>query len=200
MRWVPQVLVLGLCLLFTRVVGASRHVVAPHSTDAPKVPAAPEYDDYRLTLVAVDAVSISMVVGGAFLSGKSSLSTPLIVAGISGYAFGAPIVHVSNEQPSRALESLALRLGLPVGSLFMGGLLSLACGHTHTSCAEDAFNVGLIMAGAGVLTAMIVDDAFLGKAIRPYGETPSPSAFRLGIAPLLEPRRKTRGLSLVGAF
>ena len=54
----------------------------------------------------------------------------------------------------------------------------------------------------GIVTAIIVDDVYLGRAPRPVPQTErrSTTSLRIGVSPIIEPKVKTLGLSLLGAF
>jgi hypothetical protein len=195
--------VLGLCLFLARVAQAGVPVTAPQPIKPPPAPLPVEYDDYRLTLLGVDVAAVSMLVGAAYLSQDGTSAAPLALAGFGAYAFGGPVVHLVHEQPSRALGSLGLRLGLPLAGLLTGAALIPTCPSGDAGvCTASMLGIGILLAGGGALAAMIIDDTVLGYAPKasPEYQSRRESSFLLAVAPLLEPRRKTSGLSLVGAF
>ena len=184
---------LGFCLFLARGVHAAAPVAEPQPTEGSAWMPPPEYDDYRLTLFAVDATSVSLLVASGLVHVSLDLTTTLVVAGFGGYFLGGPIVHLGYGQPLRALGSFGLRVGLPVA----GVLLAPPC---ETGSAE--FICGGLYALGGALAAMLIDDIVLGKVPRPYEapEVYGESSFSLGFLPQFEPKKKFGGLSLVGAF
>jgi len=185
---------LGLCLLLAPGVHAAAPVAEPQSPESSVWVPAPEYDDYRLTLFAVDATSVSLLVAGGLVQHVNlDLTTTLVLTGFGGYFLGGPIVHLGYGQPLLALGSLGLRIGLPVA----GVLLAPPC-----ETGEAEFICGGPFALGGALAAMLIDDIVLGKVPRPYEgpEVYGESSFSLGFLPQFEPKKKFAGLSLVGAF
>jgi hypothetical protein len=195
MRWVSGLCTLGACLLFT--LGAQATASAETHRPADPTPTV-EYDDYRLILLGADLAAISMVVGAGF-TGDQDTAISLVAVGTGAYVLGGPVIHLGFGQPWRALGSFGLRVGLPLSGLFVGGLLALGCPPGDIVCADYASGVTAINALGGVLAAMIIDDAFLGKAPKPVPETEG-DGFSFGVAPLFERGRKGAGLSFVGAF
>lgn len=187
---------LGSCLFLARGVHAAAPVAEPQPSESSAWMPPPEYEDYRLTLFAVDATSVSLLVGGAIVYQDVDLSAMLLVAGFGGYFLGGPIVHLGYGQPLRALGSFGLRVGLPVTAVWMAGLVA------PCETGETEFICGGVFGFAGALAAMLIDDIVLGKVTRPY-EGPDvygESSFSMGFLPQFEPKKKFAGLSLVGAF
>lgn len=208
---------LGLCLFFARVAQAGAPTTPPEAArTAPSALPPVEYDDYRLTLLAVDAASVSLLVLGGLASENEGVATAFVVSGLAGYALGAPIVHFERHQTGRAVGSFALRVGLPTPGILIAASGAASCENDAADssdtdeyeddsgwCAVAAVAFGGFLAVGGALTAMIIDDSVLGKAPKPWRPNEKArggSTFRLGVVPLVEPRRKTAGLSLVGAF
>ena len=148
------------------------------------------YDDYRLTLVALDAAALVMVLGAA--AAENEL---LAVGGVGTYALGAPVVHLAHGQPGRSLISLTLRVGVPALGIAIMTTSLASC----ESCAGGAIFGGVVVLG-GIVTAIIVDDAFLGNVPKPLPQTERRSSLRIGVSPIIEPKAKPLGLSLLGAF
>jgi hypothetical protein len=159
-----------------------------------------EYDDYRLSLVAVDASAVTLIVSGAILGVPPTVSTVFFFGGVGTYALGGPIVHLVHEQNGRALGSFALRVGLPAVGIGAFAGLGVSCGEGgELGACLGAVLLGGVLTVGGVLAAMIVDDAVLGKAPKAR-KAPSARTFSTGVAPLFDPKEKRVGLSLVGAF
>jgi hypothetical protein len=201
---------LGCVLVFAGSAEAAPPTEAPVSTTGkgPQSSATaeqPEYDDYRLSLVGNDAAAISMLVLAAVLADDNRVVANWSLAGSAAtFALGGPIIHLVHEQPGRALGSFGLRVGLPVTGIALGVGMILSCGAGEGSewCAlAGAMIGGTIMLG-GVVTAMIVDDGFLGRAPKPRPKDASraTSSFQASLAPLIDPKKRSLGLSLIGAF
>ena len=92
-----------------------------------------------------------------------------------------------------------LRYGLIVAALF-GLAVACAPGEAEGWCVYGALLFGVVIAAGGALTAMIVDDGFLGKAPKKPPKAASRHTFRAGLAPLVDLDKKALGLSLVGDF
>jgi hypothetical protein len=215
-------LVMGLAVLGCVLVSSGIARAAPPTEQAPpskwggpppskwggpppsKAPEEPEYDDYRLSLLGSDLTAISLVVVGALVyDDNDAIGNFALLGGFATYALGGPIIHLVHEQPGRALGSLALRVGLPgAGVLIIAGLASSCQSGGDGGCEAGAVLVGGTLFLGGFVTAMIVDDGFLGKVpkSRAKNETRDASSFQAGLAPLIDPKKKSVGLSLVGAF
>jgi hypothetical protein len=154
-----------------------------------------DYDDYRLTMVAVDATAVALVAAGVYLD-HEDVTPALALVGVGTYVLGGPIIHLAHEQSGRALGSIGLRVGLPATGLLVGGALAASCGGASEWCLVGAVLFGGVIGLGGVLAAIIVDDAVLGRAPKPATK----SAARVALTPLLDPKRRAAGLSLVGAF
>jgi len=154
------------------------------------------YDDYRLTLVGLDAAAIALVLGAAAAQ-DDPLIGMLALSGVGTYALGAPIVHLAHGQPGRSLLSVALRVGVPG----LGIAIMTTSVDSCASCAGGAVFGGMVVLG-GIVTAIIVDDAYLGKVPKPVPQTErrSTSSLRFGVTPIVGPKAKTLGLSLLGSF
>jgi hypothetical protein len=164
---------------------------------------APRYLDYRLYLLATDAAALTFVIGGAALQNQASM--PVVYTGVAAYALGAPMVHVAHEQPERALGSLGMRLGFPVLGAALGYGLTAATCDPNTSGEFGCLGAAVLFIGGGffggVLSAMIVDDAILGKVeLTQTRERAGRSSPRLGVAPFLAPKAKGMGITVAGAF
>ena len=209
MRLVMGLLVLGCVLVSSGIAEAAPPTGSAEPTKWTGPPSSvtteePEYDDYRLSLLGSDAAALSLLVVGAIVSDDNeTIGNFGLVGGVATYALGGPIIHFTHEQPGRALGSFALRVGLPgAGVLIIAGLASSCQSGGDGWCEVGAVVVGGTVLLGGFLTAMIVDDGFLGKApkSRAKNETRDAQSFQAGLAPLIDPKKKSVGLSLVGAF
>jgi hypothetical protein len=159
---------------------------------------------YGEQILALDAVALGTMITGA-------LTNPTLVAAGAGiYALGPPTVHVAHGSP-RAPESLGLRVAGPIG----GGAIGFAVGLPLAAVlilARDprAFRMplatGLIGAGIGYVTAIIVDAAAFARA--PAAAPPETNsapprtarAPRPTIVPTLDPGRERITIGLRGTF
>jgi len=176
----------------------------PSSSDDDEPPRhEPRYDDYRLQLVASDALWLGLAItAGTWDTGPSEY---LALTALGVYAFGAPVVHIAHGQPMRSLASLGARVGLPFAGIFVGAVAAAPfCAATSVECINVMAVFGALGFIGGGVTAMIIDDGFLGK-VKLDEPAPEPAlrrghSLRAGLVPLVDPIRKTYGASLVGTF
>jgi hypothetical protein len=135
-----------------------------------------------------------------FFAGVTSQEGGLSAAGLVMYSVGAPLMHVSQEQPLRGLASFGLRIALPVALYGVGyGLGSFD--DSNSSCPEDEDCVdGGVLAGTllfayGVGAAMVVDSAALAWKRVPVRPKDQPS---FALTPIVDGKRT--GLALHGTF
>ncbi len=128
--------------------------------------------------------------GGQLLVADAVSVVALIVPplGLTGYLLVAPSVHSSHGHGGKALASVGLRVGMPVG----GGLLGLAGG----SGGNDPYPI-VIGIAAGMLGAIIVDDAVIANEDVPVKET---ATSRLSVRANAIVCGHTVGAGLVGVF
>ena len=79
-------------------------------------------EPYRLQMLGADALSIGLVVGGAYAE-----SAPMVYSGFAVGAFGAPVVHFSNGHATRGLWSMGVRLLAPIAGIALGIVLGPGC-------------------------------------------------------------------------
>lgn len=93
--------------------------------------------------------------------GASIVTSPLLI-GIGGYVLCAPIVHLGNGEPVKALASFGLRLGAPVG---LGiGFAAIEIGTHNGRCEFGCGFTGLFVgAGIGIVSAIAIDAAALAR-------------------------------------
>jgi hypothetical protein len=129
------------------------------------------------------------------------------------YVLGAPTVHWAHGQPLRGVTSVAMRAGFPVVGASLGLLIAATCNDEPADpnfsdeggweCLGVALGLAAIGAVGGGVTAIIVDDGFLGKV--PVDEVPNATrtngaGFRATLVPLVDPKRRVMGMSLVADF
>jgi hypothetical protein len=199
------VAVAGYVLAIAGIAGAAppaRSTESTTQTEASKSATVeePEYDDYRLSLLAGDAAAVSLVVAGLIVNDSDESTGPLIIiGGAATYVLSGPVIHLAHGQLGRSFGSLALRVGLPVFGAAVGiGMVGSCSGD---ACIGAALVGGMFMIG-GVVAASVIDDGFLGKVpkARPKSEAGDTSSFRARLAPFVAPKQRALGLSLVGTL
>lgn len=137
----------------------------PPSSQAPQVVKA----SYRGQVLLADGLSLGMIILGP-VGGNDELTG----LGFAGYFVGAPIVHIAHGRGGAALQSLGLRMGLPI----LGGMIGYRLGPNDVVCNEgrgdpqygDGGACGgdhgsitglLVGALAGAVTASVVDATYL---------------------------------------
>jgi hypothetical protein len=186
---------------------------APASLSSPS-PASPSATDaprsvwYGWNVAAIDFGALALE-GGALaiaLSDKPHDKTPatvLALTGLSVYLFGPMALHLSRGNPGNAGWSVALRVGAP---LVMGGSFALvsaaSCQDSPPSDDSDWFqcdcacgNViwGILGAGVGILSAMVIDAAAIARE-------PATRHQAFYLAPTFDPHRRSAGLALGGSL
>ena len=90
-------------------------------------------------------------------------STALTASGFAVYGLGAPAIHLAHGDAGKAGESLAIRVGLPLG----GALLGLLVGATACGASEGEVPCPLITGVlgfvAGGIAAMTVDAVLVAR-------------------------------------
>ncbi len=153
---------------------------------------------YGYSTLLPDAAALSLLLAGFATEGTEWGG--LHAAGLVTYAVGAPLMHVSQEQPVRGLASFGLRVALPVALYGVGyGLGSFD--DSNSSCPEDEDCVdGGVLAGTllfvyGVGAAMVVDSAALAWKRVPARPKDQPS---FALTPIVDSKRT--GVALSGTF
>jgi hypothetical protein len=133
--------------------------VPPVATYRPTVDTGSPPDHwYGGPAVVSDIASFTLVgLGGAWNSGE------VFALGVAGFALGAPINHLANGHPGRALASLGIRalgVGVATGALLLDVVAHPCDG--ELSCRHSPV-VGLTAGAAALLAAMALDDALLAR-------------------------------------
>lgn len=119
--------------------------------------------DYRWQVFLADSASLAI----AFSGNKTGIT----LSG-AGYVLAAPIIHLSHDEGGRAGASLLLRLGLPIAGAFGGAALTRhACAPDDEDCDDGALEGAILGFGLGILTAMVVDTAFIARPIKSHRTT-----------------------------
>jgi hypothetical protein len=120
---------------------------------------------YGWQTLVMDAVSIGLILAAL----DDDVGNGAAIAGLVGYGFGAPIVHVAHGQPGKAFASLGLRVGAPfVGARFCGGIANC----TGEGGLRDVI-FGLL---SGAAAAITIDAAVIANEdVEPTAPRVSPS-------------------------
>jgi len=120
-------------------------------------------------------------------------STALTVSGFAVYVLGAPAIHLAHGHAHKVADSLALRVGLPLGGALVGMLAgAAACGRSddEVPCPVITGVLGFV---AGGVAAMVLDAVIV--ADEPVGH---PSGARL--QPIFIPTSGGGTFTLAGRF
>jgi hypothetical protein len=136
---------------------------------------------YRWQIGVADAASLAIML---------SVTERGILGGGLVYLLGGPTIHVAHGETGRAVGSLALRAALPIIGGLVGGKLwwnsqDARCRDGDPDfCADDEVNVGAVYGlGLGLLTAMVVDTAFLARPVPIRREAGATWAPQLAVTP-----------------
>jgi hypothetical protein len=145
-----------------------------------------------------DVAALSLLFAGVATEGLEL--DGLHIAGLALYGVGAPLMHVSQDQPLRGLASLGLRVAAPVALFGLGYALG-SFDDSNSSCPEDEDCVdGGVLAGSllfvyGIGAAMVVDSAALAWKRVPVRPKDQPS---FALTPIVDAKRT--GVALSGTF
>jgi hypothetical protein len=165
----------------------------PLAAAAPEPP--PRRVDYRLQIVAGDAVTVGLSLVVDRLSGDGAgRSGALATLTIGSYFFTAPLIHGLHREGKRALASFGLRAGLPLLFGLVGEQLdgTPPCDFCEDTLRSRGKIVGMT---AGVLLAMAIDDVLLARPIYRRAERP-----RAAWGPALRGVRGGATAGVVGTF
>lgn len=138
------------------------------------MPAEERTDDYRLQLVVADLAGFAAIGVGKEHG---------VLLALGNYVVTPMFIHAAHGEGTRVAASVGVRLGLPL----LGGLLgsldrNAGCRQRYPDGDCDTEAMAVLGVALGVLTAMIIDDGFLGRSHRI--EKPQPRwAPRISLAP-----------------
>jgi hypothetical protein len=120
---------------------------------------------YGWQTLLTDAGALSLLVVGTSLDlRQATLVHAIQITGASSYLLGAPTVHWLHGHPSKALESVGLRLAAPAASGLLGyGIGALACGKNDDSDASCPAVLGGVGLALGFGAAIAIDAAVLAR-------------------------------------
>jgi len=136
---------------------------------------------YRGEMLLADTAAVGVgVIGLSFADSGGGYRAVewYYLPGALAFAAAGPIVHGLHHDSTGAVESLALRIGLPlVGAMLASASYGKSC---YDGCSDTNFGMEVMGGIAGAATALIIDDGFLAH------ERPAP---RPGWTPVLTPTR-----------
>jgi hypothetical protein len=150
------------------------------------VPDQPLVESYRLQTAIADGVALVTLAATHDASAGATF-------GVGTYLLGAPIIHLLHRRPGRALGSLALRAGLPLGAaLLLEASHKNSCPSSSTQC-DDLSGLGLFVGGiiGGAVVASVLDTALLAKGDDPPAR---------GWGPAVAPNHGGVTLGIAGSF
>jgi hypothetical protein len=166
----------------------------PSNVAAAEPPPATTHVWYGWQTLLVDAASFSLMAAGA-----GNDNSPLLYAGVGGYALGGPAVHIANGESGRAALSLGVRIVLPA----IGAAIGYASYRQPSK--PDWFDFGpgfdaAIFGVVGGLAACVIDAAAIAHH-RVAADPPPPPQSGVSVTPsvAVEPHGGARA-GLVGTF
>jgi hypothetical protein len=140
-------------------------IVQPHGVES-----------YRLQTLAADGLALALLVAAANSHGSDGDKTAQL--GLGTYLLGAPLVHAAHGRTSRALGSLAMRVGIPIAAAYVGAGLA-SRNDSCSDCNDSALGGAVFGLMLGMVTAATLDTALLAKG----DELPAPPRFAPSVAP-----------------
>ncbi len=139
----------------------------------------------------IDGASLAQLVAA-----ENGRDRTLSITGVLTYGFGAPAVHAAHGHAGKALGSLGLRLGLPIGFAMIGGTIAGGCSASSEGCNSlTAAAVGLFL---GMGAAIALDSAVLAREDVPREPRKIETGLRL--APSVTLGRDRLGAGVAGSF
>jgi hypothetical protein len=109
---------------------------------------------YGWQTLAADAGALG---AGLMTKGATGNSTAAVLVFGSGYAFGAPVVHLVHGSPLKAGASFALRLALPT----FGGLVGSSLESCDFKCTGGVYMVSGVL--IGYVAAVTLDSVVIAR-------------------------------------
>ncbi|HTR53267.1 MAG TPA: hypothetical protein VMJ10_21375 [Kofleriaceae bacterium] len=153
------VVAFAVAITLPSVASADPPGATPDATQASPpglTPAEPTHRSYGLQVLAVDALSLGLMVGG----GGGVMSE----VGALGYAFGGAAIHLGHDRNGQALGSVLLHVGLPV----LGGYIGYRMNYPNDDDEGPIISTFLGIA-VGVAAATTIDATILA-----HDEDPAP--------------------------
>jgi hypothetical protein len=202
-RWIVGTLVLLAFNCATLVARAQEPAHEP-SNNAPSVSDSKEAvtkEWYGAPIVVTDIAALGLFFGGMTAADHgSNVGTGLMLAGVSVYLLGGPIVHISRHESGKGIASLGLRLVAPLAGAFAGAIVGGVIGSQRSCGTNETCGLGGLAVGgalglvSGGLVAMVVDDAAFAYRLT------TPKALALTVTPVYQPATRQTGLALRGTW
>jgi len=177
---VRLVVALLVAVVPARAVAAEPALVPSISPPPPSAPVLRQHWYGRDVLIS-DAVSATVLGLGLMEVG----GTPAMVAGATGYALGAPIVHLVHRRPLEALASFVLRVPAPL--VIGGGTALIYC---HRVPGDTCGVAGIPPALTLITAAIVIDATLLSTELVPDTTKPHDASAPLRITPTLSISRR----------
>jgi hypothetical protein len=121
---------------------------------------------YAHQTLSCDGIAAALIIAGS-LQGDDGWVAKIVLRLSGGlvYAFGAPIVHLGNDQAGKGARSVGVRLGLPLLGMLAGDLLGpkdeVQCVVGEPCPESSGSSLGLAIGwGVGALAASALDVIF----------------------------------------
>jgi hypothetical protein len=162
-------------------VDAPAHAVVAYAPPAPTPARQAEWYGWQTLLVdgvAIGTIPLELAPSASFT--RTPSASYLLLASVSTYAIGAPLVHIAHGHTGRGLADLGLR----VGAVAAGGIAGAALGKPGTpsaceanlaGCLAESSNGLAVGATIGAVLASLIDASLLARETKPAEMAPSPS-------------------------
>lgn len=158
---------------------------------------------YGGSILAVDVIALSVGIAGigavaSDSSGVRDAGLPILFGAGLTYVLGGPIVHATHDRLGMTFASLGLRVGVPMGGLFLGAMVGAGAseGCTGDMCGlGGVIGGGVLGFGAGLITASVIDISLLA-----YEKVPESTTPQVALVPTVDPKKGSAGLSLMGTW
>ena len=162
-------------LMLCQLAHASPPGLTPEVAPAPQAPP-PGVKSYRAQTLLADGIAAGLLV--VAINENDESSEALAKLSLGTYMFGAPIVHLTKNRGSRALASMAMRIGFPIVGGFLGHSMrpKTTCDTYYDDYCEDDMPSDELVLGVivGVIAASAVDAIYLAKGDEPKQQPPEP--------------------------
>lgn len=183
---------------------------APEAAPAPAPSRPPERFEkvwYGWQTLIADGISFTAIIGGT-----ATKSTGVLTAGIVGFVFATPIVHMAHANVGPGIGSIGLRVFMPLTGMGIGALTGLIIGGTAGRGSLAKFGEGANGAATGAVlgtfiggaASVLIDAAGLAYTKERVDEPTTTDRGRgaplLSVAPSLDVGKDRAALGLAGRF
>jgi hypothetical protein len=154
-----------------------------------------EWYGWQVLVADASWMVLAPVVG---VAGKSV--TMGTMTGLGGFCLAGPLVHAARGNGKAVLESVALRVGLPIGGALSYPIYGAFSGGPKE--AEDFYGAAAFGAGLGVVTAIVADVAFIANETVTIDVPPrtARNAPGFAIVPTVNVARQQQTIGVQGTF